>query len=137
MLKKEFEEKQVKGNLYDIAKGLRSYFDVDKNKSLPQKDARKCQDKKSDIFAISRPRKRGEPKKVEDDIEVLSLNILNIRFLIDDPRPPNWNPRDPLLIIADIHQKQVHRLYIHNDNNTVILYKHCFRQLPTSWKEGL
>nr|KAJ0224670.1 hypothetical protein LSAT_V11C100012720 [Lactuca sativa] len=66
-----------------------------------------------------------------------TLNILNIKFSIDETWPPNWDPRDPLLITTYIHQTQVHRVYIHNSSSTYILYEHCFRQLLTSWKEGV
>nr|KAJ0228135.1 hypothetical protein LSAT_V11C100010040 [Lactuca sativa] len=52
-------------------------------------DVGKHPEKKGDIFTIARPYKRGEPHKAKDDTEVLSGNILNIKFLIDDPRPPN------------------------------------------------
>lgn len=82
------------------------------------------------------PQERWTPK-VKEHIKVLSRNILSIRFSIDRPRPPNWDPRYPLLITAYICQMQAHYVYIDNDSSTDILYEHYFRQLPTSRKEGL
>lgn len=75
-------------------------LDVDQKNAWGQKDAGKwmlkvrkmqesAQRKKSDIFTISRPRKSGEHHKAKDGTEVLSGNIINIKFVIDDPRTPN------------------------------------------------
>lgn len=76
-----------------------------------KKEVGKRQDKKGDIFTITKPRKRTWP--------------------------PNWDPRDPLLVTVYIHKTKVHRVYIDNGSNTNVLYEHCFRKMPTSWKEGL
>lgn len=137
ILKKEVEEKKLKVNLSDIVKDLRSKFDVNQKNARDQKDFDKRQGKKCDIFTITRPRKRSEPHETEDDIEVLSKSVLNITFSTEDPRPPNWDPINPLLVTGYIQQTKVHHVYIENGSRTDKLYGHCFRQLPTSWKEGL
>lgn len=132
LLKKEIKEKQLKGNLSNIGKDMRSKFDADQKNIQAKKDIGKRQEKKSDSFTITRPRKRSEPYEVEDNIEVLSINILNMTFSTEDPRPPNWDPRGPLLVTGYIHQTKVYSLYIDNGSSTDILYKHCFRKLSIS-----
>lgn len=123
MLRKEIDEKKLKGNLYDIVKDLRSKFDVEQKKAWAQKDVGKRQEKKGDIFTITRPRKGCGPHETRGDIEVLSRSILNITFSLEDPRTPNCDPKDPLPVISYIHQMKVHRVYIDSVSSTDILYK--------------
>lgn len=72
-----------------MQKDLRSKFDADQKNAQAQKDVGKRQDKKRDIFTIARPRTGSESHKADENIEVLFINILNISFSIEDPRPPN------------------------------------------------
>nr|KAJ0189757.1 hypothetical protein LSAT_V11C800399460 [Lactuca sativa] len=72
-----------------------------------------------EVLTISNRHKRNTTHQAGDEIEVLSRNLLKISFSSNDPKPSNWDPQDPLLISG------------------FILYKHCFRQLPDAWKEGL
>lgn len=48
----------------------------------------------------TRPCKRNEAHETNDDIEVLSRNVISIIFSIEDPRSPNWDPENPLLVIG-------------------------------------
>lgn len=129
--------KSTHGKPIWYCKGLGIQFRCRLKNARSQKDVVKHQDKKRDVFTITKPHKRSEPQETEVDIKVLSRIILNITFLIEDPRPPNWDPKDPILVTGYIHQMKVHHVYIDNDSSTNVLYGHCFRQLPTSCKEGL
>nr|KAJ0228071.1 hypothetical protein LSAT_V11C100030700 [Lactuca sativa] len=90
-----------------------------------------------EVLTTSNSHKRNTPHHAEDEIKLLSRNLLNISFSSSDPRPSNWDPRDPLLISGFIFNMKIHRIYIGNGSCSDILYEHCFRQLPNAWKEGL
>lgn len=68
---------------------------------------------------------------------MLTRKIQNINFSPEDPRPQDWNPKDPLLLTSCIRPKQIHRVYIDNDDSTDIIYKHYIQKLLESWKEEL
>nr|KAJ0224318.1 hypothetical protein LSAT_V11C100009910 [Lactuca sativa] len=91
----------------------------------------------TEVFTISNSHKRNTPHHAESEIKAFSRNLLNISFSSNDPRPSNWDPRDPLLISGFIRNMKVYRIYIDNGSCFDILYEHCFRQLPEKWKEGL
>lgn len=133
----EMERRKLESNIFDIRNNLRTKSDTDKKNVKIWNDVGKHQDHKSEIFTIRMSRKRLARREADDDIKVLSRNLLSINFSLEDPRPQNWKPRDPLFITACIRQKQIHRVYIDNCSSTNIIYKHYFRQLLNSWKEGL
>ena len=89
------------------------------------------------VLTICKSRKRNATHQAEDKIEVLSRNLLNISFSTIDPRPLNWDPRDPLLIYGFIRHTKIHRIYIDNGSSSDILYEQCFRKLLEAWMEGL
>lgn len=72
------------------------------------------QDPKNEVLTTKRPCNRYERCKVDNDVEVLSRNLLNINLSSEDPSPRDWNPKDPLLITTCIRQKQIHCIYIGN-----------------------
>ena len=52
----------------------------------------------TEVLTISKSCKRNTTHQKEDEIEVLSRNLLNISFSSSDPKPLSWDLRDPLLI---------------------------------------
>ena len=54
-----------------------------------------------------------------------------------DPTPSGWNGDNPLVIQGSIRDVIVHRVYVDTGSSGDILYEHCFRLLPNTWKERL
>lgn len=60
-----------------------------------------------------------------------------LTFSMRDPIPAGWN-RDKLLVIqGSIRDVIIHRVYVDTGSSANIIYEHCFRLLPNTWKEGL
>lgn len=62
MLKNEVEEKQLTGNLVDIAKDLRFKFDVDPQEMRANEDTSKRSVKKEEILSITRLQEGRDPQ---------------------------------------------------------------------------
>lgn len=62
MLKNEVEEKQLTGNLVDIAKDLRFKFDVDPQETRANEDTSKRSVKKEEILSITRLQEGRDPQ---------------------------------------------------------------------------
>nr|KAJ0226160.1 hypothetical protein LSAT_V11C100030910 [Lactuca sativa] len=56
VLKREIDEKQLVGNIVDIAKELRAKFDEDEHQPKNQKDGGKGHERRPKILTITRPR---------------------------------------------------------------------------------
>lgn len=121
------EKGELASNTFDIRNNLRTKFDTEKENVEVRKDDDKYQDHKNKICTIRRSCKRHGHREADNDIEVISRNLLSINFSLEDSRPHNWNPWDPLLITTYIRENQIHNIYIDNGSNTDILYEHCFR----------
>lgn len=111
---------------------MRPKFNTNKRNFETLKDNIKHLDPKNENLPIKRPCKRYDHCKIDDDVEVLSRNLLKINFSSKDPRPGKWNPKDPLLITSCICQNQIHSVHIDNGRSTDIVYEHCFQQLLSS-----
>ncbi|KAL4555973.1 hypothetical protein LXL04_038607 [Taraxacum kok-saghyz] len=54
---------------------------------------------------------------------------------IDDPKLPDWYPRNPLIISGHIHNVATQRVYVDTGSSTNILSQHYFRRLPERWQK--
>lgn len=131
------ERQQLASNVIEIGSNLRPKHDTDKGSVGVANDGSKHQDLKNKVLIIKRLCQRYKLRTINDDVDVLSTNLLNVYFSSEDQRPRNWNPKDSLIIIACIRQKKIHCVYIANGSITEIFYRHCFRQLLSSQKEDL
>lgn len=68
----------------------------------------KKQQRQERVLMVNRPHKKQEQHKSNHDVTALNRKIQNSSFSLEDPRPHDWNPKDPLLIAACIRQKQIH-----------------------------
>lgn len=76
------------------------------------------------VLMINGLRKKHTKHQANHDVATLTRKIQSINFSSEDPWPQDWNPKDPLILTSCIRPKQIHRVYIDNDNSTDILYKH-------------
>ncbi|KAL7593465.1 hypothetical protein Lser_V15G35586 [Lactuca serriola] len=118
VLKKEMEEKQLKGDLVEVARSLRAKFDVENAKGPSREGVQP-----REIFMIrnkrSREEQRGEQTTVKPSARVLT-------FSIQDPRPDGWRGDNPLIIQASIRDVTIHRVYSDTGSLADIIYEHCF-----------
>ncbi|XP_023735853.2 uncharacterized protein LOC111883767 [Lactuca sativa] len=123
------EEKQLKGDLVEVARSLRAKFDVENAKGPSREGVQP-----KEIFMIrnkrSREEQRGEQIIVKPPARALT-------FSIQDPRPDGWKGDNPLIIQASIKDVTIHRVYVDTGSSANIIYEHCFRLLPDRWKDNL
>lgn len=74
------ERRWLASNIFDIVNNLRPKFDIDKENVGVRKDGNKHKDPENEVLTIKRPRKRYERREIDNDIEVLSRNLLSINF---------------------------------------------------------
>lgn len=82
LLKRELEEKELKGNLIEVARSLRAKFD-----SENIKDTAREHDQPHKILMI-RP-KRGRQEE-HDGVDNLTRSMQGLTFSAKDPRPEGW-----------------------------------------------
>ena len=123
------EEKQLKGDLVEIARSLRAKFDAENAKSTPREGVQP-----KEIFMIRSKRSRGE-QQTEQGTTRTPMHTLT--FSIQDPRPEGWRGDDPLVLQASIRDVTIHRVYVDTGSSADIIYEHCFRLLPDRWKDNL
>nr|KAJ0218881.1 hypothetical protein LSAT_V11C300127070 [Lactuca sativa] len=125
----EMEEKQLKGDLVEVARSLCAKFDAENAKGPPREGVQP-----KEIFMIrskrSREEQRGEQATVKPSARALT-------FSVQDPRSDGWKGDNPLIIQASIRDVTIHRVYVDTGSSTDIIYEHCFRFLLDHWKDNL
>nr|KAJ0216070.1 hypothetical protein LSAT_V11C300135490 [Lactuca sativa] len=125
----EMEEKQLKGDLVEIARSLRAKFDVENAKNIPREGVQP-----KEISMIWSKRSRGE-QQTEQGTTRTPMRMLT--FSVQDPRPEGWRGDDPLVIQASIRDVTIRRVYVDTGSSSDIIYEHYFWLLPDRWKDNL
>ncbi|KAL7603323.1 hypothetical protein Lser_V15G16837 [Lactuca serriola] len=128
VLKKEMEEKQLKGYLIEIAWSLRPKFNTENTKDTTREHAHP-----KEILMVHVKRGRHEE---QSDMTSITTITQGLTFSARDPRPKGWKSNNPLIIQASIKNVTIHRLYIDTCSLADIIYEQCFRLLPDKWKEN-
>ncbi|KAI3493481.1 hypothetical protein L1887_41873 [Cichorium endivia] len=134
MLKREMEEKQLKGNLVETAKKLREQYEANRNTGKNKKDGQGIE-RGLEILAIRTSHKRIS--HASDEVECPLQKNLNLDFSVNDPRPDNWQGDDPLIIVGYVKNVKIHRVYIDTGSAADIIHEHCFNLLPQVIKDTL
>ncbi|XP_023737234.1 uncharacterized protein LOC111885182 [Lactuca sativa] len=129
VLKKEIEEKQLKGDLVEVARSLRAKFDAENAKGPSREGVQP-----REIFMIRNKRSREEQRGEQTTVK---LSARALTFSIQDPRPDGWRGDNLLIIQASIRDVTIHRVYIDTESSADIIYEHCFQLLPDRWKDNL
>ena len=79
-LKREVADKQLNGDLMEIAKTLRSKFEVKQKDERTWKEENKQPVKKEEIFIIVKPQNRARHRSENNSIVALPGNTLHISF---------------------------------------------------------
>lgn len=133
----EIDEKELVGNIVDLAKYLREKFDENKHQPKNQKDGGKNHERRAKILTITGPHPCNNCQSRHEGTGVYDQNILNIAFSMNDPRTENWDPNEPLHITSFVSQHHVEQVYIDNGSRVNVIYEHCLRQLPIDWRKHL
>lgn len=110
-------------------------FNEDKHHPKQQKDWGNDCEKRVEILTITGPRPYTNRESWYPDAGPYRQNILNIAFLVNDPRPEPWDPNDTLHITGFVSQHSVEQVYIDNRTRVNMIYNYCLRQLQIKWKE--
>ncbi|KAL7583074.1 uncharacterized protein LOC111911354 [Lactuca sativa] len=129
VLKKEMEEKQLKGDLVEVVRSLRAKFDAENAKGPPREGVQP-----REIFMIRSKRSREEQRGEQATVKPSARALM---FSAQDPRPDGWKGDNPLIIQASIRDVTIHRVYVDTGSSADIIYEHCFRFLPDRWKDNL
>ncbi|XP_023754008.1 uncharacterized protein LOC111902400 [Lactuca sativa] len=129
VLKKEMEEKQLKGDLVEIARSLRAKFDAENAKNTPREGVQP-----KEIFMIRSKKSREEKQREQGNIR---HSVRALTFSVQDPRPEGWRGDNPLVIQASIRDVTIHRVYVDTRSSADIIYEHCFWLLPDRLKNNL
>ncbi|KAL7613291.1 hypothetical protein Lser_V15G09109 [Lactuca serriola] len=121
VLKKEMEEKQLKGDLVKIARSLRAKFDAKNAKNAPREGVQP-----KEIFMIRNKRSR---EAQSPNRWVPGPLARTLTFSTQDPRPEGWRGDNPLVIQASIKDVTIHRVYVDTGSSAYIIYEHCFQFL--------
>ncbi|KAL7589191.1 hypothetical protein Lser_V15G38099 [Lactuca serriola] len=127
VLKHEINEKQLVGNIVDIAKDLNAKFDEGKHQPKNKKDRGKDHERRVKILTITGPRSCSNRQNLHVGAKVYHQNILNIEFSMINPRPKHWDTNDPLHITSFISQNRVEQVYIDTGSRVNVIYEHCLR----------
>ena len=105
--KSEVEDKKLSGDVTEITKTLRSKFEVERKDGRTGKEVNKQAIKKEEIFATVRPENRARCRFPANGTDSSPNNTLNISFSPEDPRVPNLDPTNPIVIPAFIQEHQI------------------------------
>ena len=94
VLKREIEEKQLKGNVIEIAKSLRDKFDAENPKDIAGRANRRLE-----ILVIRH--KRGRVERTMDTRSITEA-MQRLTFSINDPSLTGWSGDNPLIIQGSI-----------------------------------
>lgn len=123
------EEKQLKGNLIEVARSLHAKFNVENANDT----TREC-DQPHEILMIRSKRERQEEY---DGADSLTKSMQGLTFLAKHPQSASWRRDEPLINQGPIRDITIHRVYIDTGSSTDIIYENCFCLLPDRWKESL
>nr|KAJ0221339.1 hypothetical protein LSAT_V11C200101010 [Lactuca sativa] len=115
VLKKEIDEKQLVGNIVEIAKYPKAKFDAAKHHPKYQKDGGKDREKGWRYSPSPGPTHAPTAKA-------------------DIPIKEHWDPNDPLHITDFVSQHRVKQVYIDNGSKVNMIHEHCLHQQPIEWK---
>lgn len=129
VLKREIDEKQLKGNLIQIEWSLRAKFDADKSK-----DGAKANDHPQETLTIW-----AKSGRLGDDIRMDNIirSMQNFTFSMTDLCPTGWRGDNPLIIQGSIGDIIIHRVYVDTHSSADIIHEHYLYLIPEDGRRAL
>lgn len=118
VLKREIEEKQLKGNAIEIAKSLRAKFVAENPKDVVGRTERRLE-----ILTIHQ--KRGRTEHTEGTWSITGA-MQGLTFSVRDTSPVGWNGDNLHVTQGSNWDVVVHRVYVDIGSSANIIYEHCF-----------